>query len=73
MVAAPRLVEWTGGGGFRTIEVGPSMYEDTAYGVVLADWATNGRFAQAVAGQLGFEWQAGQPPSAGSAAGCVWP
>jgi len=49
------------------------MYEDTAYGVVLADWATNGRFAQAVAGQLGFEWQAGQPPSAGSAAGCVWP
>ncbi len=50
-------VLWTGGGGFRTVEVGPSMYEVTEFGVLLADWATNGRFARAVAGQLGFEWQ----------------
>lgn len=48
---------WNGGGGFRTVEVGPSMYEATPLGVMLADWATNGRFARAVAGQLGFEWQ----------------
>lgn len=53
---------WDGGGGFRTAVVGPSMYEVTPYGTVLADWATNGRFARAVAGQLGFDWQPdGQP------------
>ena len=49
--------DWSGGGGFRVVTVGPSMYEATPFGVVLADWATNGRFARAVAGQLGFEWQ----------------
>lgn len=48
---------WTGGGGFRQVEVAPSMYEVTPVGVMVADWATNGRFARAVAGQLGFEWQ----------------
>ena len=50
-------VEWKGGGGFRQVSVAPSMYEITPLGVMLADWATNGRFARAVAGQLGFEWQ----------------
>ncbi|MBU3689099.1 MAG: site-specific DNA-methyltransferase [Acidimicrobiales bacterium mtb01] len=50
-------VGWTGGGDFREVSVAPSMYEVTPVGVMLADWATNGRFARAVAGQLGFEWQ----------------
>jgi adenine-specific DNA-methyltransferase len=50
-------VGWAGGGGFRQVAVAPSMYEPTPLGVMLADWATNGRFARAVAGQLGFEWQ----------------
>lgn len=50
-------VGWTGGEGFREVSVAPSMYEVTPVGVMLADWATNGRFARAVAGQLGFEWQ----------------
>lgn len=50
-------VGWTGGGGFREVTVAPSMYEITPVGVLLADWATNGKFARAVAGQLGFEWQ----------------
>jgi adenine-specific DNA-methyltransferase len=50
-------VGWAGGGGFREVAVAPSMYEVTPVGVMLADWATNGRFARAVAGQLGFEWQ----------------
>ncbi len=51
---------WTKGGGFRQVTVAPSMYEYeiTQLGLLLADWATNGRFARAVAGQLGFEWQA---------------
>jgi adenine-specific DNA-methyltransferase len=48
---------WKGGGGFRLVSIAPSMYEITPLGVMLADWATNGRFARAVAGQLGFEWQ----------------
>lgn len=56
---------WSGGGGFRVLKVGASMYEDTPYGVVLADWATNGRFARAVAGQLGFEWQQDAAPFCG--------
>jgi len=60
-----KSVGWHGGSGFRTVEVGPSMYEDTAYGVMLAEWATNGKFARAVAGQLGFEWQADAQPLCG--------
>ena len=50
-------VGWAGGGGFRCVEVGPSMYEVDEDLVLLAPWATNGKFAKAVAGQLGFEWQ----------------
>jgi adenine-specific DNA-methyltransferase len=53
-----KAVGWQGGGGFRQVTVAPSMYEKTQLGVLLADWAANGRFARAVAGQLGFEWQA---------------
>ncbi len=55
--------------------VGASMYEDTPVGVLLAEWATNGRLARAVAGQLGFEFQpdAALRPCAASGAGCVWP
>lgn len=52
-----KSVCWAGGGGFREVLVAPSMYETTPLGVMLAEWATNGRFARAVAGQLGFEWQ----------------
>lgn len=51
--------------GFRTVHIAPSMYEVTPYGVVLADWATNGRFARAVAGQLGFEWEPDAAPLCG--------
>ena len=50
-------VGWTGGGGFRTVAVAPSMYEVTPFGVILADWAAGERFARAVAGQLGFDWR----------------
>jgi len=55
-------VGWAGGGGFRQVTVASSMYEVTPLGVMLADWATNGRFARAVAGQLGFEWQSTHIP-----------
>jgi adenine-specific DNA-methyltransferase len=60
-----KTVGWAGGGGFHVVEVGPSMYEDTRFGVVLADWATNERFARAVAGQLGFHWQEDAAPLCG--------
>ncbi|QSR29125.1 site-specific DNA-methyltransferase [Nocardioides sp. S5] len=52
-----KAIGWAGGGGFRAVTLAESMYEVTPYGVMLADWATNGRFARAVAGQLGFDWE----------------
>lgn len=51
--------------GFRTVTVGPSMYEVTPVGVMLAGWATNGKFARAVAGQLGFTFQQDAAPLCG--------
>lgn len=49
-------VGWTGGGGFRTVEVSESMYQAGPGGtVLLTDWAAGGVFARAVAGQLGFD------------------
>ena len=60
-----KALKWTGGGGFRMVEVQNSMYEVTPYGVMLADWATNGKFSRAVAGQLGFEWQPDASPFCG--------
>jgi adenine-specific DNA-methyltransferase len=58
-------VDWQGGGGFRTVSVAPSMYETTPLGVVLTENATNGRFARAVAGQLGFEFEKDTAPFCG--------
>ena len=60
-----KTVGWEGGGGFRTVTVGPSMYEVTPVGVMLAGWATNGKFAGAVAGQLGFTFQPDAAPLCG--------
>ncbi|MCF6506841.1 site-specific DNA-methyltransferase [Blastococcus sp. MG754426] len=49
-------IGWQGGGGFRVMEVGPSMFEaDEDGGILLAEWATNGAFAEAVCAQLGYE------------------
>lgn len=49
-------IGWQGGGGFRVMEVGPSMFEtDEDGGTLLAEWATNGAFAEAVCAQLGYE------------------
>lgn len=59
-------VRWEGGGGFRHLRVGPSMFDlDAETGdVFLAEWATNGAFSEAVAAQLGFE-RADAPPFCG--------
>jgi adenine-specific DNA-methyltransferase len=59
-------VEWKGGGGFRHLRVGPSLFDlDVDSGdVFLAEWAKNGAFSEAVAAQLGFE-QLDEPPFCG--------
>lgn len=57
---------WEGGGGFRCVEVGPSMYVNVpGIGVLLSDDATNGVFSKAVAGQLGYEFQPDASPLCG--------
>lgn len=55
---------WEGGGGFRVLEVAPSMFEADAGLVVLADGLSNSALSEATAAQLGFESEA-DPPFAG--------
>ncbi len=55
---------WTGGGGFRILDVAPSMFEEAEGTVYLAEWATNGRLAEACAAQLHYEFEP-EPPFAG--------
>jgi adenine-specific DNA-methyltransferase len=61
---ATALTGWTGGGGFRVLDVAPSMYEADDGMVFLADWMTNGALAEATAAQLGFAYEE-DPPFAG--------
>jgi adenine-specific DNA-methyltransferase len=58
------LVGWAGGGGFRVLDVAPSMFHADAGLVFLADWMTNGKLAEATAAQLGYEYEA-DPPFSG--------
>lgn len=55
---------WTGGGGFRVLDVAPSMFETDGGHVFLSEWATNGRLAEATAAQLHYEY-AYDPPFCG--------
>lgn len=55
---------WEGGGGFRVLEVGPSMFAESGGRVWLADWAANGSLGEASAAQLGFAYEP-DPPFAG--------
>lgn len=54
-------VEWKGGGGFRVLDVAPSMFADNGGVIVLSEWATNGSLAEATAAQLHFEYEADAP------------
>lgn len=49
-------VTWHGGGGFTHLEVGPSMFEEIAGMVVLAEWATQGALSEAMCAQLGTRY-----------------
>lgn len=54
-------VGWEGGGGFRVMEMAPSMFEANQGLVFLAEWMTNGKLAEATAAQLGFEFESDPP------------
>jgi adenine-specific DNA-methyltransferase len=54
-------VGWDGGGAFRVLDVGPSMFEEVEGRIYLADWAVNGALGEAVAAQFGYEYQADGP------------
>jgi adenine-specific DNA-methyltransferase len=52
---------WDGGGGFRVLDVAPSMFT-ARYGLVfLSEWATSGSLAEATAAQLGYEFKPDGP------------
>jgi len=52
---------WEGGGGFRILDVAPSMFEEDGGMVMLAEWATNSKLAEATAAQLHFEFEYDPP------------
>jgi len=58
------LVAWEGGGGFRVLEVGPSMFSEEGGQVFLSEWATNGKLAEGTAAQLRFDYVY-EPPFCG--------
>lgn len=57
---------WRGGGGFRVLDVHPSMFERVDGRVVVASWATNGKLAQAVAAQAAFNFDPAAAPFCGA-------
>ena len=56
-----KAVDWQGGGGFRVLGVGPSMFADDEGLVVLADWAAGSELARATAAQMGFAYEPDGP------------
>lgn len=65
-----KTVRWSGGGGFTVAQLGPSMYdvedgEDGRVDVYLSPAATNGAWAAAIAGQLGYRRTPNDPLFAG--------
>ena len=55
---------WEGGGGFRCLDVAPSMFSADSGQVFLSEWATNGKLAEVTAAQLRYEYEH-DPPFAG--------
>lgn len=52
---------WSGGGGFRVLEVGPAPFLNADGRVLLADWVREESFAKTTAAQLGFSLQPDGP------------
>ena len=57
-------VGWEGGGGFRVLEVAPSMFAEVEGRVWLAPWAVDSELAEATAAQLAYDFDP-DPPFAG--------
>jgi adenine-specific DNA-methyltransferase len=57
-------VSWEGGGGFRVLDIAPSMFTVDGKIVFLADWAVGGALHETTAAQLGFEYEE-EPPFCG--------
>lgn len=55
---------WAGGGGFRVMDVAPSMFQEEDGDVYLSEWATGEDLSELVAAQYRFEYES-QPPFAG--------
>ncbi|MHB8397797.1 MAG: DNA methyltransferase [Candidatus Limnocylindrales bacterium] len=55
------LVEWAGGGGFRSLSVAPSMFEADGGLVFLTEGLSDGKLAESTAAQLGFEYEVSPP------------
>lgn len=62
---ATEACAWQGGGGFRVLDVAPSMYVSFDSLVFLAEWATNGALAETTAAQLGFVYDPHARPFCG--------
>lgn len=60
-----KQTDWEGGGGFRVLDVAPSMFVTDGHVVVLSDWAVNGKLSEATAAQLGFAFEL-DPPFCGA-------
>ena len=52
-----KLCGWSGGGGFRSLEVAASAWELYNGRVFLSEWVTDSEFAAVVAAQLRFEFE----------------
>lgn len=55
------IKDWDGGGGFKVLDVAPSMFTASHGLVFLSEWATSGKLAQATAAQLGYEFKPDGP------------
>jgi adenine-specific DNA-methyltransferase len=55
------MTSWNGGGGFRMLEVAPSMFTEAHGQVFLSEWATNGQLAEATAAQLHYAYDFDPP------------
>ena len=54
-------LEWGSGGGFRVLEVAPSMFQLSEGLVVLSEWATNASLAEVTAAQLHYQYEYNPP------------
>lgn len=52
---------WAGGGGFRILNVAPSMFTEEGGPVFLSMWATNGKLAEVTAAQLHYDYESAPP------------